>query len=354
MVAGKKKIDALNLDYLQHEQVCKRQAYHFTEIEGEEAFDEDFRIKTCDLRLWASARGRTRFIDELGSALQEIGFAIIEGHGIPLEVYRRTGEQVGHLFERTTRAQRMAYRACRHGSVNQGYFPLEETSDIHPDQVEGWVFCRRAFNMRQDPDFDAAAFWPLPELEPVFREYVRLHEPLILPIMQSMLSWLGADPHLYDERLTGTNFGLRLNYYPPMDDAAARSGAARLLGHEDVDMFTLLAAPRVEGLQVLNRRNMKWIRLQAPPGSLILNTGDYMQRISNDILPSTTHRVCKPRDPALHAGTRISHPLNVYLWEDEMLEVLPGLVNPKYDPIRAIQFHTHITGKYYGPNYKVT
>ena len=40
----------------------------------------------------------------------------------------------------------MRFRAQRHGSVNQGYFPIKETSDMHPDLVEGWVFCRRAFD----------------------------------------------------------------------------------------------------------------------------------------------------------------------------------------------------------------
>ena len=51
--------------------------------------------------------------------------------------------------------------------------------------------------------------------------------------------------------------------------------------------------------QVLNRENKKWIRMQPAPGSIILNVGDYLQRISNDRLPSTTHRVAPPRDPAL-------------------------------------------------------
>jgi isopenicillin N synthase-like dioxygenase len=134
------------------------------------------------------------------------------------------------------------------------------------------------------------------------------------------------------------------------DDA---SGAARLLGHEDVDLFTLLPAPAIEGLQVLNRANMKWIRLTPPSGTIVLNTGDYMQRITNDILPSTTHRVSKPRDPALRKRARVSFPLNVYLWEDEMLEVLPGIPNPKYEPIKALRFHTRITSKYYGEDYAV-
>ena len=118
-----------------------------------------------------------------------------------------------------------------------------------------------------------------------------------------------------------------------------------------MNLFTLLPAPRSEGLQVLNRANMRWIRLDAPQGSIILNTGDYMQRISNDVLPSTTHRVSPPRDPEARARERVSFPMNVYLWEDEILEVLPGLGEPHYAPIRALEFHRGITSKYYGDDY---
>src|SRR5260221_13945261 len=118
-----------------------------------------------------------------------------------------------------------------------------------------------------------------------------------------------------------------------------------MLGHEDVDLFTSLPAPRVEGLQVLNRANMKWIRLSAPPGTIILNTGDYMQRFSNDLFPSTTHRVSLPRDAAAPRLRRISFPMAVYLWEDEVLEVLPGLGPAKYAPIQVLPFPTRITSK---------
>ena len=131
------------------------------------------------------------------------------------------------------------------------------------------------------------------------------------------------------------------------------SGSARLLGHEDVDLFTFLPAPSAEGLQVLNRRNMKWIRLSAPRGTIVLNSGDYMQRISNDIFPSTTHRVGKPRDVAQRRTPRVSFPMAVYVWEDEMLEVLPCIAGAKYPPVRAIEFHTAITSKFYGDGYAV-
>jgi hypothetical protein len=43
----------------------------------------------------------------------------------------------------------------------------------------------------------------------------------------------------------------------------------------------------------------------------------------------------------------------IYVWEEELLEVLPGLGEPKYPPVSAITFHTHTTAKYYGDDYAV-
>jgi isopenicillin N synthase-like dioxygenase len=342
-------VHATNQDFIRYDQVEKHQSYHLAESAGDEQFDDDFQVRTVDIGrfLHGGDDVKRAFATELGDALHEIGFAIIEGHGVDPALYDEAGRRIEEMFSTLTLAEKMRFRASRFGSVNQGYFPIKETSNMHPDLVEGWVFCRRAFE-------DTPSFWPMPEQAEFFRRIVDGHEKLILPVMQSLLIYLGCDAHLFDARLTGTNFGLRLNYYPPVSDADDASGAARLLGHEDIDLFTFLPAPRVEGLQILNRRNMKWVRITAPPGSIILNTGDYMQRISNDIFPSTTHRVSKPRDPRQRVATRVSFPMAVYLWEDEMLEVLPCFANPKYPPVKAIQFHTSITSKFYGDDYAVT
>ena len=356
-MADKKSLGALvtNQAYTHYDQVEKRQEYHLAEAGHREAFDEDFRVRTCDIGrfLHGDDGDKRRFASELGIALREIGFAILEGHGVSTRLYDDAEADVVRLFETVPLEEKLRFRAQRHGSVNQGYFPIKETTDIHPDLVEGWVLCRRAFLMGDEPAPKIADFWPLVEQEPVFRRLCLAHERLILPVMQGILRDLGCDPHLYDRKLTRTNFGQRLNYYPQVSEDDAAAGAGRLLGHEDVDLFTFLPAPRVEGLQALNRSNMKWVRLQAPPGSIILNTGDYMQRISNDILPSTTHRVSLPRDPELRTKTRVSLPMAVYVWEDEILEVLPGTGAPKYEPIPALTFHTRITSKYYGDDYAV-
>ena len=353
----KPRVDAKNRDFIRFEQVDKDQVYRLAEAAESEQFDETFRIRTCDLSrfLKGGEDDRRLFARELGEALEEIGFAILEGHGVDPALYEEAEARTVDVFTRPSLDEKLRYRAERRGSINQGYFPIKETSAIHPDLVEGWVFCRRAFDLGESSEetYDWRRFWPIPEAEPFFRRLCREHEKLILPIMQSILRYLGSDPHLYDRRLTGTNFGLRLNYYPPVVGEDDASGAARLLGHEDVDLFTLVPAPKIEGLQVLNRANGKWIRLNAPAGTIVLNTGDYMQRITNDVLPSTTHRVSKPRDATLRRRERVSFPYNVYLWENEVLEVLPSLPNPRYEPVKAVSFHTRITSKYYGEGYAV-
>jgi isopenicillin N synthase-like dioxygenase len=347
---------ALNQDFSRYDQVRKAHTYRLAEHPSD-SFDEDYEIATLDLEpfLRGDSRDKARFAESFGEALKEIGFAVLVGHGVDPALYDATHDTVLDLFTSTPLDEKMRFRATRHGSVNQGYFPIEETSDIHPDLVEGWVWCRRAFDMPQDRDgpFRAEDYWPRADYEAQFRRLALAHEALFKPIAQAMLQGLGCDPHLYDAKLTRTNFGLRANYYPPLSEAQDRSGAGRLLGHEDVDLFTILPATRVEGLQVWNHRSGKWVRLNAPPGAIIINTGDYMQRISNDLLPSTTHRVGKPRDCSHLAEARVSFPIAVYVWEDEMLEVLPGLGPPRYEPIKALTFHTRSTSKFYGDEYAV-
>ena len=347
---------ALNQQFKKYDQVEKAHTYRLAEDEQDE-FDEEYRIATLDMApfLAGDSGDKARFADSFAAALHEIGFAVLVGHGVDTALYDDAHDGVLELFETTALADKLRFRAARHGSVAQGYFPIEETSDIHPDLVEGWVWCRRAFDIPQDraEPFRGEDYWPRADFERRFRPLVLAHEALFKPIAQAMFMGLGTDPNAYDRKLDRTNFGLRLNYYPAMSERQDRSGAGRLLGHEDVDLFTILPAPRVDGLQVWNHASGKWVRLRAPEGSIIINTGDYMQRITNDRLPSTTHRVGKPVDGSHLGRPRVSFPMAVYVWEDELLEVLPGLGEPKYPPVKAIAFHTRSTSKFYGDDYAV-
>jgi isopenicillin N synthase-like dioxygenase len=345
---------ASSSEFFRYDQVAKAD-YHLAEAaDSDDAFDDDYRFEVCDLSQFThgSEAERAAFADQLGTAMHESGFAILVGHGVDPALFEQAEQWVTDLFTSASLDAKLAFRAARRGAVSEGYFPVHTTSDIHPDLVEGWVFGRVAYDINNDGDFDAAAHWVDPSHEPLFRRLIEAQTPLFGPIMSAILTYLGCDPDTFADRLATPEFGQRLNYYAPMSADELGRRAGRLLGHEDVDLFTLLPAPSVEGLQVLVRSG-KWVRMNAPAGSIILNTGDYLQRISNDILPSTTHRVSPPRDPDDALRARVSFPLAAYLPADDMLEVLPGIANPKYDPIKVLAFHTRTTAKFYGDDYAV-
>src|SRR5262249_30848070 len=142
--------NALNQNFSKYDQVAKTHTYRLAEHEGDQ-FDEAYRISTLDLGAYlrGDASDKARFAEAFGAALQEIGFAILTGHGVAPALYDEINDRTLELFTTTSLPEKMHFRAERHGSVSQGYFPIEETSNIHPDLVEGWVWCRRAFEMPQ-------------------------------------------------------------------------------------------------------------------------------------------------------------------------------------------------------------
>ena len=108
-------------------------------------------------------RDKARFAEAFAAALHEIGFAVLVGHGVDPALYDDDARQRRSTCSPRLRSTRRCASAReRFGSVTQGYFPIEETSDIHPDLVEGWVLCRRAFDIPQERDapFRAEDYWP--------------------------------------------------------------------------------------------------------------------------------------------------------------------------------------------------
>src|SRR5690242_16894603 len=126
-------VTALNQEFRKYDQVRKTHTYRLAEQDSDE-FDDDYEIVTLDLGqfLSGSAPDKARFAEQFVGALEEIGFAVLTGHGVDPALYDEMEQLTLDLFTSTSLAEKMRFRAERFGSVNQGYFPIEETSDIHP------------------------------------------------------------------------------------------------------------------------------------------------------------------------------------------------------------------------------
>ena len=161
-------VKATNRDFIEYEQVAKKQKYHFAEQEGggDEQFDEDFKIKTVDMSklLKGNEKQRAEFAEELGTALHEIGFAVLENHGIPLKLFEDAEQAVPAVFKRDE-SEKLKFGPHRVGAVNSGFFAKKKTSNLHPDLVEGCASSRhRPFVSAQQQSLgavgcSAAARW---------------------------------------------------------------------------------------------------------------------------------------------------------------------------------------------------
>ena len=131
-------VQALNRDFDKYDQVRKAHTYRLAESDADE-FDDDYEIATLDFEpfLKGDEADKARFAEDFANALHEIGFAVLTGHGVDPALYDDMHDGVLDLFTTTPMEEKMRFRATRFGSVAQGYFPLEETSNIHPDLVEG-------------------------------------------------------------------------------------------------------------------------------------------------------------------------------------------------------------------------
>jgi isopenicillin N synthase-like dioxygenase len=115
------------------------------------------------------------------------------------------------------------------------------------------------------------------------------------------------------------------------------SGAIRAGAHEDINLITLLLGAEEAGLELLTRDG-QWLAAAPPEGALVVNVGDMLQRLTNHVLPSTTHRVRNP-EGARAGFSRYSMPFFLHLRSDFLIETLPGCVsaqNPDRYPVSIL------------------
>ena len=109
-------------------------------------------------------------------------------------------------------------------------------------------------------------------------------------VLQAIANYLKLERGFFGPTVDAGNSILRLLHYPPVpkDGPNIRAGA-----HEDINVITLLLGAEEAGLEVLDRDG-RWLPINPPPGSVVINIGDMLQRLTNHRLPSTTHRVVNP------------------------------------------------------------
>jgi isopenicillin N synthase-like dioxygenase len=259
---------------------------------------------------------RAGFSATLMAGLKDPGFVILTDHNVPLELLGRAyalAEAVFALPEPTKR---------RYAAGLRGYTPfgVEHAKDsASPDLKEFWQIGREPAPGQQEPF--PPNVWP--DEAPVFQEtfsslYAGLDETGRL-LLQALAPQLGLPPDHFDPQVAEGTSILRVLHYPPVaQDTPA--GSVRSAAHEDINFLTIMVPARGAGLEIL-RREGGWLPVETAPDQLVVNSGDMLARLTNDVIPATTHRVVNPTGPNL---SRYSMPFFLHPASSVSLRCLPA------------------------------
>jgi len=265
------------------------------------------------------------FSKDLGDSFARFGFAVVRDHGLP-QARIEAALAAAKVFFALGEPAKSAYKVGAAGQ--RGYTPFGvETAKghAHYDLKEFWHVGRDLPPGHRLHSQMAPNVWPDAEV-PEFRESVGwlfgALDAMGLRLLQAIAVWLGLERDFFAPTVDAGNSILRLLHYPPVgeDGPHIRAGA-----HEDINVITLLLGAEEAGLEVKDRDG-RWLPINPPPGALVVNIGDMLQRLSNHRLPSTTHRVVNPA-PERRGHSRYSTPFFLHFNPDYEIRTLPGCVD---------------------------
>ena len=281
---------------------------------------------------------KSEFVKNLGRAYEEIGFVAIKNHGLSDLLCKDLYSQVQSFFELTVE-QKKKYEIKGSGG-QRGYvsFGKEHAKNRNEgDLKEFWHFGQTVLD--NDP---IKSQYPenvkVTELENFNKVGEQVYQKLELAgkeMLRAIALYLNLDENYFDAKIHNGNSILRPIHYPPI--TSEPKNAVRAAEHEDINLITLLMGASADGLQVM-AKNGDWISVTALPDQIVVNVGDMLQRLTNNKLKSTTHRVVNP--PKEKWGTsRFSIPYFLHPRAEISLDCLDSCIsedNPKhYEEITA-------------------
>lgn len=279
------------------------------------------------------------FAKAMGESYARFGFAVVRDHGLDPALIERALAATKALFALPDEVKRRYH--IQGGAGQRGYIPFgveAAKGAAKVDLKEFWHVGRELPESHRYRAFMPDNLWP--EETATFRGDVyalyKALDALGLELLESIALFLDLPPKFFEQPVRDGNSVLRLLHYPP---TPPRPEGVRAEAHEDINVITLLLGAEEAGLQLLTTEG-EWLDVSPPEGSLVVNVGDMLQRLTNGKLRSTTHRVINPAPERAHLP-RYSIPFFLHFAPDYLIETLPSCVDaehPALPPITAQDF----------------
>jgi isopenicillin N synthase-like dioxygenase len=284
---------------------------------------------------------KAAFIKKLGDAFHEVGFVGIINHGISERLvddfysYARNffalPNEIKYKYEIPGLAGQRGYtsfgkehaKQSNVGDLKEFYQIGQEVADSDPIKRE------YPDNVHVDE---------MPQFINTGIQLYQAFEKAGGILLEAIAIHLGLPTDYFVEKIYHGNSILRAIHYPPITQEP--KSAIRAESHEDINLITLLVGASAGGLQLLDKKN-NWLDISPGENEIVVNVGDMLQRLTNNYMKSTTHRVVNPPRSEWHTA-RLSIPFFLHPRSTMDLSCLPQCVGTEsplaYEPITAGEY----------------
>jgi isopenicillin N synthase-like dioxygenase len=288
-----------------------------------------------DTYINGSAEEKKQFSESIGKAFNETGFVTVTNHGLSKELMDKLYAQVKALFalpEDVKQQYEVPELAGQRGYTGKN----KETAKGFkvPDLKEFWQIGQidPAATASKEDYPDNMVVNELPEFNSVTEEVYQKLEAAGKHLLRAIAVYLELPENYFDDKVEHGNSILRtLHYFPIENPDALPEDAVRAGAHEDINLITLLIGASADGLELLTREN-KWFPVTAFGEDLVVNVGDMLQRLTNNKLKSTTHRVVNPPREQMK-NSRFSVPFFLHPQSTMDLTSLPSTIDAEHPKV---------------------
>lgn len=268
-----------------------------------------------------SQNDKIKFVDDIFLGLKDYGFIILKDHTIDQKKIDRAYDLVKEFFALPLETK-IKYQGNNGGQ--RGYTPFKTEhakNNKNPDLKEFWHVGRELAACSVYNGVYPENVWPS-EVNELKKTFIELYEAMDLTsitLLETIGKGLDVPSDYFTKMIHDGNSIIRMIHYPPTKGEDTKN-SVRAAAHEDINLITMLVGATDSGLQLLERDG-SWLDVESRPGEIVVDTGDMMSRITNNLLPSTTHRVINPGDDG---SARFSMPFFVHPHSNAILKCIPS------------------------------
>jgi len=300
-------------------------------------------IPSVDLEDFISRdnKRKEKFIEEIGSAFENIGFVALRGHFLSEKLVDDLYAEIKNFFNLPQEIKDKYEIPGIGGQRGYTSFGKEHAKGKKEgDLKEFWHFGQYVENNpKLEKEYPAnVEVRELANFNATGKETYKMLEKTAQFVLRALALHLDLQETYFDGYIKNGNSILRPIHYPPIQQEP--KNAVRAAAHGDINLITLLMGAHGKGLQVKNHDG-EWIDAIARPDELMINVGDMLSRLTNNKLKSTIHQVVNP-PKELWGTSRYSVPFFMHPISEMPLNCLENCV----DKAHPKQFGDITAGEY--------